>query len=92
MFNKYEFIEDLKTEIQEQIKQNENFDFESYIFEQINNEIIYYNHCFEICKTLFFTDFDKHEYGPINNICSAAFCALYDLCIEEGIFNLTEQN
>jgi hypothetical protein len=86
MFNKYQFIEDLKKSIEEQKNEDDNFDSQSYIFEQLDNEVIYYYNCFEICIELNFTDFKNHELGEITNISTAAFCALYDLCIEEGIY------
>jgi hypothetical protein len=74
MFNRYEFLESVKNEITEQ-KPNDLYEF---IHEQIENEVIYYNDCFEICKNLMFTDFTNHEFGAINNISQAAFCALWD--------------
>jgi len=90
-FNKYGFLEDLKKDLLNDVKngylksEDEIFDF---INSYLDNMVIYYSDCFAICKALGFTDFTGHELGEINNICQAAYCALYDFTNEE--FNYSE--
>jgi hypothetical protein len=85
-FNKYGFLEDLKTDLLSDVKNgyltdtNEIWD---YIHSYLDNSVIYYSDCFDICKALNFTDFTNHEFGEINGICQAAYFALYDWVNEE---------
>jgi hypothetical protein len=103
-FNKYGFLEDLKTDLLDDVKNgyltdtNEIWD---YIHSYLDNSVIYYQDCFLICMELNFTDFTSHELGEASNICQAAYFALYDLVndefeqteIEEAIeFKQLEQN
>jgi hypothetical protein len=77
MFNKYDFIDDTKDTILTEI---ENItDIDDFLHSIIDNEIIYYCDCFEICKELNFTHFDHDTFGTCKDICQAAYCALYDL-------------
>jgi len=85
-FNKYGFIEDLKNDLLNDIKNGYLKDTDEIwdrIHEQIDNAVIYYSDCFEICKELNFTDFTSHELGEASNICQAAYFALYDWVNEE---------
>jgi hypothetical protein len=86
MFNKYKWIEEteqlLKEYILESIKNDHSVDA-SDLAEQLNNEIdndvIYYNHCWDICKGIApNSEWDKMELAPITNISQLAFAALYE--------------
>jgi hypothetical protein len=80
MFNKYHFIEDLKNHLEaESIYYNE---FEILISEYLDNEVIYYSDCWNICKELNYTDFNSNHFGKAENICQLAYFALYDLVHE----------
>jgi hypothetical protein len=82
MFNKYDFIRDTKDII---LSELENItDIDQFINEIIDNEVIYYSDCFEICKELNFTHFEHDIFGMCKDICQAAFCALYDLIYDES--------
>lgn len=88
-FNKYGFIQDLTDFLTNEIK---NYDVDSIdkihelIFEYIDNECIYYNTCFDICKELNATDFKAFDI-ECNTINQLAFCALNELVNEELNFN-----
>jgi hypothetical protein len=86
MFNKYKWIEEteqlLKEYILESIKNDHSVDAGD-LAEQLNNEIdndvIYYNDCWDICKEIAPNyDWDKMELAPITNISQLAFAALYE--------------
>jgi hypothetical protein len=95
MFNKYHFISDLKDFIESEAT-NCN-DFNQLISEYLDNEVIYYSDCFDICKALNLTHFDHEIFGTCKDICQLAWCGLYDLVQEnyselEQIFeSLTEE-
>jgi hypothetical protein len=84
-FNKYAFIEDLTNQLKTEIK-NYGVDdmdaIETLISEQLDNEVIYYADCFDICKELNATSFDMFDI-PCNDICQLAWCALYELVGEQ---------
>lgn len=85
-FDKYAFLEDLKNDLLSDVKNGyltDNDEIYDHIHSFIDNSVIYYSDCFDICKALNFTDFTGHEFGEINGICQAAFCALYDWVNEE---------
>jgi hypothetical protein len=96
MFNKYQFISDLKDFIQ---SESTNYsDFDQLINEYLDNEVIYYSDCFDICKALSLTHFEHEIFGTCEDICQLAYCGLYDLVQEnyselEQIFeSLTDEN
>ena len=82
MFNKYHFISDTKHIIKNEFDNIR--DIDEFINEIIESEIIYYSDCFDIIKELHFTDFEDNIFGECNNVCQAAFCALYDLIYNES--------
>lgn len=82
MFNQYEFIDELKSSILDDVKNIT--DIEDFIFNKIDNECIYYSDCFDIIKELNFTDFNHEIFGVCDNVCKAAFCALYDLVYNDS--------
>ena len=86
MFNKYQFLNDLESELQESAKQGFFSDIDvawDYVHQYIDNQCIYYADCFDIVKELFITDWSDNEYGTITNICQLAHVSLYDLVIDE---------
>jgi len=87
MFNKYEFLENLKEVILEAVEREELTDQDDiwdYIHTEIDNQCIYYHDCFEICKALGYTNWEDAEL-PVNNISQAAYNALYELINEEFV-------
>ena len=82
MFNKYEFIDELKTQILSELQNIENI--EDFIFSIIDSECIYYSDCFDIIKHLNFTDFNHHIFEVCDTVNKAAFCALYDLIYNDS--------
>jgi hypothetical protein len=90
MFNKYQFIEDLKSFIGSDF--NNFSDLNDLVFDFIENNCIYYADCFDIIKELNFTDFNHPDFGICDTVNKAAFCALYDLIQDEAdIFELYEE-
>lgn len=88
-FNKYAFIQDLTFFLTNEIENDNYTDINVLINEYIDNECIYYNTCFDICKTLGATDFTAYEI-ECNNINQLAYCALWELVNEELDFNELE--
>lgn len=92
-FNEYQFIDDLQNELLQRILNEELTDSSEiwdFIHPELDNQVIYYSDCFDICKKLCFTDFTGHDLGEINGICQAAYCALYDWINDELDYNLIE--
>lgn len=82
MFNKYQFIDEVKETLKNKLENIS--DINQFIDKKIDNEIIYYYDCFEICKELNFTHFEHYAFGTCTDICQAAYCALYDLIYNES--------
>lgn len=80
-FNKYRFVTELFNEIKKEIE-NDNIDTEDGIDEYINsaldNAVIYYADCFDICRELNATRFDDWDMGEAKDICQLAYFALYE--------------
>ncbi len=83
MFNKYHFISDLTDYIKSEATNYS--DFEQLISEYLDNQVIYYSDCFDICKELHLTDFEHEFFGMCKDICQLAWCGLYDLVQYEYI-------
>jgi hypothetical protein len=93
-FDGYRFLIFLKSNLLDEISNNNLCDMDeawTFIHEAIENEIIYYADCFDICKDLNFTDFTGHELGDATNICQAAYFALYDWINEQFDFSEIEE-
>lgn len=93
-FNKYGFLEDLKTDLLSEIENGYLTDTDEIwerIYSYLDNSVIYYSDCFEICQALNFTDFTNHELGEATNICQAAYFALYDWVNEEFDYSEIEE-
>jgi len=71
-FNKYAFLGELK----ESISRENPTDVWEFIHHEIDNNVIYYHHCFAICEELHMTDWSDNQFGEITNISQLAFLAL----------------
>lgn len=86
-FNKYEFISDLKDSIGEFLEDSEFEDdqdisdeMQQFIHEQIENEIIYYHNCWQICMQQGNPDFYIEQTGTdAKNITELAYWTLWDI-------------
>ena len=75
MFNKYKFLENL----QEQINNlDEDEDKEIFLHEELNREVIYFHHCWDICKALNGNYFEDDVFGLPTNISQHAYNCLYE--------------
>jgi hypothetical protein len=86
MFNKYEWLdeqtESLKEYINEEVANGNTPDY-GELCEQLQNDIdndcIYYNNCWDICKELApCDDWDTMEFGPITSLAQLAYVSLYE--------------
>ena len=86
-FNKYLFLDNLKEDIKEEIK-NGNLEDESdinlYIFEEIDRAVIYYSNCFQIM-----IDFNAYDFEGCKNVTELASQLLDDFIWSE-MTDLTE--
>lgn len=86
MFNKYKWLEEQKESLKEYINaeiangNNPEFDdLSDHLMSDIENDCIYYNNCWDICKELAPVDeWDKMELGPITNLAQLAYASLYE--------------
>ena len=101
MFNKYQWLREQKESLKEYILTewaNGNTPDYGEVCEQlqndIDNDVIYYNDCWDICKELAeVTEWDKMELGPVTNLAQLAYISLYEFANEnldlEEIINET---
>jgi hypothetical protein len=90
MFNKYKWLEEQKESLKEYIVTewaNGNTPEYSELCEKlqndIDNDVIYYNVCWDICKELAqCNEWDKMELGPITNLAQLAYISLYEYANE----------
>ena len=86
-FNKYLFLDNLKEDIKEEIK-NGNLEDEShinlYIFEEIDRAVIYYSNCFQIM-----IDFNAYNFEGCKNATELAYQVLEEFIWSE-MTDLTE--
>jgi len=84
-FNKWQWIRECDEEVARQLKngyltnEEECWDL---VFNMISDAVIYYSDCFEIVQELNYTTFTDATF-PINNICDAAYNALYEWSLEQ---------
>jgi len=91
MFNKYKWLEEQTESLVEYIKydhENGNeTDLDSLqdkLHIDLDTDVIYYSHCWDICKELAFPcEWDTHELAPFNNVSQLAYAALYDWAMEK---------
>jgi hypothetical protein len=92
MFNQYGFIASLQEDLKERIQSEEittTGGIYDFITEEVDNACIYYADCFDIIKTLNFTDFSGSDF-EITNVSQAAYAALYEFAQESVDFNELE--
>ena len=90
MFNKYQWLKEQKESLKEYIVTewaNGNTPDYGDLCEQlqndIDNDVIYYNVCWDICKELApCNEWDKMELGPITNLAQLAYVSLYEFANE----------
>ncbi len=91
-FNKYDFISDLKDSIGDFLDES-NFEddqdiseeMHQFIHEQIDNEIIYYHNCWQICMQQGNPDFHIEQTGETaKDITELAYWTLWDI-VQESI-------
>ena len=90
MFNKYQWLEEQKESLKEYIVTewaNGNTPDYGELCEQlqndIDNDVIYYNACWDICKELApFDEWDKMELGPVTSLQQLAYISLYEYANE----------
>lgn len=93
MFNQYGFIASLQEDLKERIQSEEITTTDGiydFITEEVDNACIYYADCFDIIKTLNFTDFTGTDF-EITNVSQAAYAALYEFAQESVDFNELEK-
>jgi len=84
-FNKWQWVRECDEEVARQLKngyltnEEECWDL---VFNMISDAVIYYSDCFEIVQELNYTTFTDATF-PINNICDAAYNALYEWSLEQ---------
>lgn len=92
-FNKYGYIEDL-TDLLLQAILDGDLEYADYIHDHIaadlDNQVIYYQDCFEIAEALSLTSFTGFELGDAENITELALFGLYEWANENLDFNLIE--
>jgi len=90
MFNKYKWLDEQKESLKEYINAevaNGNTPDYGELCEQlqndIDNDVIYYNVCWDICKELAeVTEWDKMELGPVSSLQQLAYVSLYEYANE----------
>ena len=90
MFNKYQWLKEQKESLKEYIVTewaNGNTPDYGDLCEQlqndIDNDVIYTNDCWDICKELAeLTEWDKMELGPITSLQQLAYASLYEFANE----------
>lgn len=86
-FNKYSFVAGLEGELKSLIEKGEIEDIEGieeYINRDLDNAVIYYKDCFEICMELNATHFELEETGEMaTDICQLAYYSLREYVLGE---------
>ena len=92
-FNKYLFIERLRIQLKEEIKEYDVQDMDtlySLIHTAVDDECTYYYDCFKICMELNATDFTAYA-NPCETINELAYECLYEFVCEELDINELEE-
>jgi hypothetical protein len=83
MFNKHNWIDGQRELLLDSAQNGATHDeLQDQLMSDIDSECIYYADCFDIIKTLGFTDWSEAQF-EVNNVTQAAYCALYELANEE---------
>lgn len=81
-FNKYEWLEEQTDSLNEYLMHEPEAtydDLHDHLMSDIDNDCIYYHHCWDICKELAPVDeWDTMELGPITNLTQLAYASLYE--------------
>ena len=91
MFNKYKWLEEQTDSLVEYIKydhdngnQTDLDSLQDKLHIDLDTEVIYYNHCWDICKELALPcEWDTSDFAPINNVSQLAYAALYEWAMEK---------
>ena len=91
MFNKYKWLEEQTESLVEYIKydhengnQTDLDSIQDKLHTDLDTEVIYYNHCWDICKELASPcEWDTSDFAPINNVSQLAYAALYEWAMEK---------
>jgi hypothetical protein len=92
-FNKYGYIEDLTDLLLQAILYGdlENADYiHDHISADLDNQVIYYQDCFEIAEALSLTSFTGYELGDATNISQLAYFGLWEWATENLDYNFIE--
>lgn len=85
-FNHYKWLEEQKQSLREYLANDPDAtydDLHDQLLSDIDNDCIYYSHCWDICKQLApSNDWDKMEFAPITNINQLAYAALYEFATD----------
>jgi len=83
MFNKYEWVEDVKDELLELAKEGHSEEeLEERLNETIDSAVIYYADCWDIARELHLTDWSESPYPPFTNITQVAAFGLMEYAME----------
>jgi hypothetical protein len=81
-FNKYKWLEEQTDSLNEYLMHEPEAtydDLHDHLMSDIDNDCIYYNNCWDICKELApCNDWDTMELGPITNLTQLAYASLYE--------------
>lgn len=91
MFNKYKWLEEQTESLIEYIKEDHKngnrTDVDSLqekLHIDLDTDVIYYSDCWDICKELAPAyEWDRSDFGPINNVSQLAYVALYDWAMQK---------
>ena len=91
MFNKYKWLEEQTDSLVEYIKydhengnQTDLDSLQDKLHTDLDTEVIYYSHCWDICKELAQAyEWDTSDFAPINNVSQLAYAALYEWAMEK---------
>ena len=91
MFNKYKWLEEQTDSLVEYIKydhengnQTDLDSLQDKLHIDLDTEVIYYNHCWDICKELASPcEWDTSDFSPVNNVSQLAYAALYEWAMEK---------
>jgi len=92
-FNKYAFLDDLKTLLLDEVINENLTDIDSiqdFIHEELERQVMYSRDCFEIAMDLNLTDFNDFELGVPTSIYQLAYMGLYEFTIENFDHGLIE--
>lgn len=93
-FNKWGFLVDLKEDLLNEVKNGyltDSDEISEFVHAYLDNCVIYYDDCFDICKGLSLTSFTGYEFGDATNISQLAYFGLYEFINEEFDYSEIEK-